>query len=265
MTKYIPKDVDHDVNVSPEHPLQDFAILVAGLAVFVAGLVGVAIFMSGHLAKSISLDKEVKLFESRNSKRKKAPDKIVKFVEELYRPYIPDDSVKLNVTVSISPQINAYASLGGQIILTNGLLKQTVTENELAFVVCHEIGHHYNRDVIQGVGANLIIAIAGTALGLDGVLSNISQSLSVNSFSRQEETRADEFALDCVHKKYGHVAGSDHFFRRLQSQSFTPEDFLMFEVLSTHPFHEGRIEHLKSYSESKGYPLEGDLVRFEHK
>ena len=265
MTKYIPKDVNHDVNVSPEHPLQDFAILVVGLGVFVAGLVGVAIYMSGHLAKNISLDKEVKLFESRNSKRKKAPEKIEKFVEELYRPYIPDESIKLNVTISPSPNINAFASLGGQIILTNGLLKQSATENELAFVICHEIGHHFNRDVIQGVGANLILAIAGTALGLDGVLSNISQSLSVNSFSRQEETRADEFALDCLHKKFGHVAGSDHFFRRLQSESFTPEDILVFEVLSTHPFHEGRIEHLMEYAKSKGYALEGELVRYEHK
>lgn len=45
------------------------------------------------------------------------------------------------VLVAESPLPNAYARIDGTIVLTRGLLDMVQTEDELAFIISHEIGH----------------------------------------------------------------------------------------------------------------------------
>ena len=263
MTKHIPKDVDHSVNVSPEHPLQDFLILATAFAILIVCIVALSIFISSKVADQITLEKEIQLFSGMRISKKSTSNKLSKLTEELFRPYFPDSSVKLSTNIHRSREINAFAGLGGQVTLTRGFLDGAKTENELAFVICHEIGHHYNRDVIQGVGSSLMLALFTSTFGLDNILTNVSNSLVVSKFSRDQETKADEFALGCLNRKYGHVNGAELFFTKLKEKSSAVEDMLHIELLSTHPLHEGRIEHIKNYSKSMGFRTSGDLTLFE--
>ena len=58
----------------------------------------------------------------------------------------------LTVHVNKNPAINALALPGGQVVLFSGLLDKVNSENELAFVLAHEMGHYMHRDHLRGMG-----------------------------------------------------------------------------------------------------------------
>jgi predicted Zn-dependent protease len=159
---------------------------------------------------------------------------------------------------------NAFALPGGWIGVTTGLLDEVGSENELAFVLGHEIGHFRNRDHLKGLGRGLALGIVLSAVGLSGVgvagdLAGLAGGLAQRSFDREQESEADEFGLAVVAAEYGHVAGAAEFFRR------TPDaDALLGgkleAYLSTHPISDERIEELAAYANERGFAREGDLV-----
>jgi Zn-dependent protease with chaperone function len=62
------------------------------------------------------------------------------------------------------PRINAMALPGGNIVVFSALIKETGSENELAFVLAHELGHFANRDHLRGLGRRLLLLTASAAL-----------------------------------------------------------------------------------------------------
>lgn len=59
-------------------------------------------------------------------------------------------TVRLGVLDSAEP--NAYASVGGRLVVTRGLLDAVESENELAMVLAHELGHLHARDPAVALG-----------------------------------------------------------------------------------------------------------------
>ena len=118
-----------------------------------------------------------------------------------------------------NPTANAMALPGGNIVVYTGLLDRVASENELAFVLAHELGHYAHRDHLRGMGRALVFAvIAGLLFGPDsGTGSLLAGALGLTelSFSRRQETRADAFAVAALHCAYGHVGGSTDFFDRI--------------------------------------------------
>ena len=53
-------------------------------------------------------------------------------------------------------------------MVSTGLLEQTASENELAFVVGHEIGHFRNRDHLRGLGRGVAFGLVLAALSTSG-------------------------------------------------------------------------------------------------
>jgi len=160
----------------------------------------------------------------------------------------------LTVHVSESDQFNAMALPGGNILVFSKLLEKVESENELAFVLAHEMGHFANRDHLRGLGRSLVfMAISAVLFGGDswvGALLGQSLNITEMSFSRKQETGADEYALNVLNCAYGHVGGSIDFFRKLgkyESKDIMPHYF------STHPESRKRISHLKKYGHSKGF------------
>ena len=158
---------------------------------------------------------------------------------------------------------NAFMGFGGQLSITSALLNNAESENELAFVICHELGHFVHRDVIRGLSTKLVLQLFQSFIGLGGAdLSAINTGLnaSVLSFSRSQETTADEFAIDCVAEKYGHINGFETFFKRMAKKSSFLEENAALKYLSTHPLSTKRIEHLNNYSASKVILKEGEIT-----
>jgi predicted Zn-dependent protease len=72
------------------------------------------------------------------------------------------------------------------------------------------------------------------------------------SYSRKQETQADEFGADILNCHYGHVAGVTDFFQKLLKENPGEKGFAG-HYLSTHPETNRRIQHLEDYCRSRGF------------
>ncbi len=123
-----------------------------------------------------------------------------------------------------SDEINAFAAPGGLILVTRGLLQCCETEDELAAVLAHEIGHvekaHGLRAIKTGRlnSARTILAVeagknlAGEQLAevtkaFDESINDIATTLMNSGYSRKLEYEADAAAVEIL-KKAGYQPGA---------------------------------------------------------
>jgi predicted Zn-dependent protease len=161
------------------------------------------------------------------------------------------------ITFSIldSPTVNAMAIPGGHIYATRGLLAHLNSEDQLAVVLAHEIGHitarHAARRAWQeqlGQGLLLGGAILGQVFGLPAQqllnLGGTAAQLIFLRYSREDELEADRLSVE-----YSSLAGYDPveatgFFRAL-SQMQEREGAGLPNFLSTHPNPGDRVQQIK--------------------
>jgi Zn-dependent protease with chaperone function len=163
---------------------------------------------------------------------------------------------------------NALALPGGRILVTTGLLEQVESENELAFVLAHELGHFRNRDHLRGLGRGLALALVMAAVGAGGggsaaELAAVAGELAGRGFDREQERSADRFGLSLVAAEYGHVAGAAKFFERLPEPAGDVE-LRIGSYLATHPLNRERVEALRRVAEEGGWPSTGELRPLPH-
>ena len=113
------------------------------------------------------------------------------------------------VTLLDTADINAFATLGGYIYATRGLLALMNDEAELAVVLGHEVGHVAKRHVRSGAqrrtASNIFAGIATITLGPQiGRLTGQAAVRIDRGFSR-----ADELAADDLGVRYAASAGYD--------------------------------------------------------
>ncbi|GAB3866061.1 M48 family metallopeptidase [Hymenobacter segetis] len=151
--------------------------------------------------------------------------------------------------------INAFALPGGQVFITQGLLKNLTSEGQLAGVLAHEIGHVVGRhSAAQVAKSNLTQGLAGAAtiasydpnspgssVAKAAVAAAIAKVISLR-FGRNDELEADKLAVDFTPKAGYDPRAMIKVMEMLQSQegrSSTPE------FLSTHPDPGNRIGELQ--------------------
>ena len=115
-------------------------------------------------------------------------------------------SVPLRTYIVKDADVNAFTPGGGYVFFNAGMLAAMENEAQLASVAAHEIAHidrgHITagRSTRQGVQIGAALgSIAGAALGVPGELTNLAVGLganyAVNSFSRSQETDADNTGI----------------------------------------------------------------------
>jgi len=103
-----------------------------------------------------------------------------------------------------TPIVNAFALPGGFVYITRGILAQMNSEDELAAVLGHEIGHVAARHgasqiskayVAQtGLIALSVLGGPGSSTAI-GDLANLAVSLALQGYSREHERQADEMGV----------------------------------------------------------------------
>ena len=263
--KFTARQPGINVNVSPTHPLKDFAILAGGLLAIVVGVylaLGLAVDL---IVPRLSMDLEKKLagaFVGRLVETEEV-DTTTRSLQDLVDrlqdrcaplPYI------ITVHVTESDAVNAAALPGGHMVVFTGLLAEMTSENELAFVLAHELGHYANRDHLRGLGRALVLMTASTVLlGADNTVNSmIGQGMVLTelSFSRKQESQADEFALETLFCHYGHVADATSFFNKIPEDA-DPGRFGHY--FASHPENRRRISHLEDLAQERGYPTGNPL------
>ncbi len=258
--KFTARQPGINVNVSPTHPLKEFAILAGGLLAVIIGVylaLGLAVDL---LVPRLSMDLEKKLagvFIGRLVETEEAADttrSLQALVDRLQDRCAPLPYT-ITVHVTESDAVNAAALPGGHMVVFTGLLAQMNSENELAFVLAHELGHYANRDHLRGLGRALVLITASTVLlGADNSINNLigqGMVLTELSFSRKQETQADEFALETLFCHYGHVTDATSFFSKIPKDG-DPGRFGHY--FASHPENRRRIGHLEDIARERGYP-----------
>jgi Zn-dependent protease with chaperone function len=255
------------VNVSAKHPLAELATLIAGICAAVALLVVAAFLFLEVLIGWIPPSFESRVFGSlwsvdAESEGEDPRLEAATALLERLASHWEENPYQLQLAIMEGESPNAFAVPGGAIYLTRGLLESIESENELAFVLGHELGHFHNRDHLRGLGRGLIVSLALSALVGGSAAESIPQlvtTLTERGFAREQESDADAFGLALVQAEYGHVAGADGFFRRLpDADAGIADEFASY--FATHPVSVSRIEDLWSMAAENGWPVTGELT-----
>ncbi len=264
--RFVPKKPPEGINVSEVHPLAEAGTLILGLSIIFTAIALALVFFVDVILIIVPKETEAKLFSSWT------PDDLIPIVADDERVsetralvkrlahHWPDSPYTFRLEVSEAESPNAMAFPGGLIVVTTALLDRVETENELAFVLGHELGHFRNRDHLRQLGRGVVLGIFFTVLSNNEGSANLGISiadLTLRGFSREQESDADSFALEIVYAEYGHVDRSWSFFDRKIEDDYGSSDLVSY--FSTHPSASDRIEDLKRYAETHGWPLTGPI------
>lgn len=172
----------------------------------------------------IDTDKNVKELVNKTGSR--LTDK----VKNSYRKFIFDSI--------ISPDINAFALPGGFIFVTSSILNLTnYNEDEVAFILGHEIGHvvrwHIFNRTIASSSLNMISMVSKPG-GLVGSLAvKTINSLLQNGYSRDQEFEADSFGTIIMYAAGYNPEAAIKVLEKLGSGS--SDNNGLFNYFSTHP------------------------------
>jgi predicted Zn-dependent protease len=258
------------INVSDTRPVATFAAMVAGLVAGIAACALVLVLFAQTIAAWLPFSAERAVaarFIAPVVPAAEPQATLQRLAEALVGPQGLPAGVTLQVHYNPLPVANATATLGGNITLYRGLLEAIDSENALAMVLAHEIAHIRHRDPVRSLGRGMALAVvmsavsaaAGSAMA-DGLLGSAS-NLTMLSFSRAQEERADADALAAVAQRYGHVAGADTFFREMQrrySESGKSDAVPVF--LRTHPATGDRLQRMTLLAAERRWPAEGVLT-----
>ena len=261
MADYENHPVPEGINVSPTHPLREFALLVAGISGLVLVTALIVSLLAGQFARHIPFAQEQALAESLN---KHWPTNSSSELDQQRQAYLQNLADRLASVMNLPPgmhitvhyaasgTVNAMATLGGHIIIFQGLIDTLPNENALAMVVAHEIAHVRNRHPIVAIGRGFAVALTLTSLAGfgDGLMEQWVGGLGmlpVLSFSRNQEEEADADALEALYRLYGHVGNATSFFEQVAKEATNISSPALF---NTHPGVEARIERIRHFEQS---------------
>jgi predicted Zn-dependent protease len=160
-----------------------------------------------------------------------------------------------------SQEINAYAAPGGFIFITSGLYSLVETEDQLAAVLAHEIGHVTLRHGLSAIKSSRLteaFTILGTEAAkeyssaqvaqlssvFEGTIDDIANKLIVSGYSRKQEYAADEEAVRIAYRAGYNPAALPEFLKSLRSSSSVADGQGFYK---THPPARDRLDRSEKF------------------
>ncbi len=258
--KYTPKLLTKNVNTSTVHPLREFAILTGGIL----GALIVTYVLLGFVLEWVvvpripqSVERSLgKLFLGTYAVEDSPERQYLQSILDRLVEHEPSQTLDFQLHVEESPMVNAMALPGGHIVLYRGLLDRVESENELAMILAHELGHFAERHHLKGLGRGLVLLVlSATLLGdQSGITQFLQDSLATVEFrfSQRQEQQVDEFGLHLLQRTYHHVAGATDFFARIQKEE--PGSPLSY-FFASHPSPANRVDLLNELIVKAHYPV----------
>ena len=153
---------------------------------------------------------------------------------------------------------NAFASPGGTILVTRGMIDSVESEDELAAVLAHEVAHVANKHGLKAIQSSRLTKVAGLigesvvsdldnrqlaelVGAFDDSINDIVETLVVNGYGRTQESEADRDAIEYLAR-----AGYDpyallRFLQRIAAAGAGSESGL----ISSHPATADRVRRVE--------------------
>lgn len=149
--------------------------------------------------------------------------------------------------------VNAFALPGGQIFITEALFRLLQTEDELAGVLGHEIGHVVGRhsseqiaktELVGGLTTAFVVATSDGSGGGNAQLARLVNQAVNTKYGRDDELESDRLGVKFMHESGYNPEALIKVMEILKRASGGGGG--QPEFLSTHPSSENRIEQIKA-------------------
>lgn len=195
-------------------------------------------------------------------------------VSHTERPNLP-----WRFAVTDTATIGAFATPGGYIIVTRGLLGLMQDEHQLAGVLAHEIAHvlrkHHLKEIMREAQTSLLGDVATTALsflGNNSTETQIAKAIGKEAFgagmalygkglSREDELEADAFGIVIAARAGYEPGGLGALLFTLDAMSPQSPDYELMH--STHPSTRDRITEIERAMEAGLEQYAGSLGEFD--
>ncbi len=151
---------------------------------------------------------------------------------------------------------NAFALPGGYVYMFDALMEVLETDDKIAAVTAHELGHISSRHSVErlrsslGVNALIILALAAARDGRTVAEANRALAQLMLAYSREDEFEADRLSVSYVKKAGFRVEGVLESLLRLQELRKKGRE-MRYTSYRAHPYLSERIAACRS--EIKGY------------
>ncbi|SNR59721.1 Putative Zn-dependent protease, contains TPR repeats [Humidesulfovibrio mexicanus] len=178
---------------------------------------------------------------------------------------LPPQAYPIRSAVVANNSMNAFAIPGGYIYIFTGLILGVESEDQLAAVIGHELGHVTERHVAKRMEqmkylniASLTGMVAGVLLGASGAggnIANLGGALTLGSaagaqsaflmYTRENEREADHVGLNYLVKSGYNPNAMPQTFEIMNKKSWFMSGDNIPSYLSTHPGLDERIVYLR--------------------
>lgn len=173
-------------------------------------------------------------------------------LEKVAAPLIAD-TARYHVTYRFryldDPSINAFSAPNGNIYVTRGLLEIIESDDELAFVLAHEMAHIERKHVVVNYKTALVVAVfaaifvANSDSSEDAIMVSVVVDMIMKGFSREQENEADETAVSHLkHAGYDWYSYRVLFGRLIDMRA--RKVYAIEQLFGTHPKPENRTANL---------------------
>ncbi|TRZ95089.1 peptidase M48 [bacterium] len=155
-----------------------------------------------------------------------------------------------NFRIVKDKDLNAFAIPGGFIYVNSGLM-DAANNDELAFVLAHEIGHvaarHSVKQLQATLGYQIVISLVLGSANQQAMAKaiNIVFNLTSLGYSRKDEFLADELAVKYAKKAGYNPRGAVTFFNKLKTEAKKNGPNFNLVFLSSHPPVDERIKKVE--------------------
>lgn len=131
----------------------------------------------------------------------------------------PELSCSYGIKYREGPAINAFAD-GAAVYITAGMLRFTETDNELAIVLAHELGHNVQRHIDAArsnaaLGSVFDILAAAYGVNTRGAFAQMGRQ----AYSQDFEAEADTWGVYAMARAGLPIDGVPHFWRRMAAEN----------------------------------------------
>lgn len=175
--------------------------------------------------------------------------RIVRTIGEYLASLLKNNHRTYRFTILADPQPNAFAVPGGYIFITRSLLELCrEDEDEIAFVLAHEIAHIVKGHAMDRLLKDIAVGTAARALPTRGLLGQWVSTVGIrfmqSAYSQDNEMEADAFGHDLMTAGGYDGDGALRLLQRLGQLTEKKTQNPLSVYLSTHPPAEERIRQL---------------------
>lgn len=158
------------------------------------------------------------------------------------------------LTVILSPELNAWAMPGGEMAVYTGIVeKLNLTDAEIAAIIGHEMTHaleeHSKKDAGQKILTGLALQLGGSALqaktGLSADSIGLLSDLGIDKpFYRSQESEADAGGLRLMAQAGYNPAAAISVWKKMEAVQGRSNAVVT--LMSTHPNSQQRIDKIQA-------------------